>query len=165
MILYIIHLGKHAREDLLWKPEKIRHEKDGAAVYVGSSPLCTIFVLSVFTDHDGMFLVFNWLRMIRMLLDAVYNEVQKMQKHITCELVAHPLPLADSIVTSFSRLNFIQWTYPLVSMFQDSFAAINWCLFLFETTTDNNSNHGNWNLTFSVVNSLFQTYQNLFIYH
>lgn len=41
--------------------------------------LC-FFFFSVFTDNDGMFLVFIWLRMISMPLDAVYSEVQKMQK-------------------------------------------------------------------------------------
>ena len=39
-----------------------------------------VFFFSVFTDNGGMFLVFIWLRMISMLLDAVYSEVQKMQK-------------------------------------------------------------------------------------
>lgn len=32
---------------------------------------------SVCTDNGGMFLVFIWLRMIILLLDAVYSEVQK----------------------------------------------------------------------------------------
>ena len=43
-----------------------------------------------------------------MLLDAVYSEVQKCKNIKPVSLVAHPSPMSGSIVTIFSRLNFIQ---------------------------------------------------------